>query len=143
MNIICSNCKLPKDENEYHFRNTKKNIRHYVCKECRKKYHRDHYLDNKKLYKSKAVVWSKTNKKRNFKKIISYLSEHPCVDCGESDIVVLEFDHIKDKKMNISVMLKYHSWSNIIKEINKCEVRCANCHRRKTAKQQRWFKSFI
>lgn len=71
-------------------------------------------------------------------KVSNYLKEHPCVDCDEKDIVVLEFDHIDSttKIDNVSTMITNRvSWSKILKEINKCEVRCANCHRRKTAKQ--------
>ncbi len=69
-----------------------------------------------------------------------YLSEHPCVDCGESDIVVLEFDHvIGEKKWNVSVLVHSPSpWATVEHEIAKCEVRCANCHRRRTAKQFNW-----
>ena len=33
-----------------------------------------------------------------------------------------------------------YSWSNILKEIDKCECRCANCHRIKTAIEQDWYK---
>ena len=67
-----------------------------------------------------------------------YLSTHPCVNCGESDIVVLEFNH-KDattKRNNVSMIMKTnHSLKVLIEEIEKCEVLCANCHKRATAKQ--------
>jgi hypothetical protein len=32
-----------------------------------------------------------------------------------------------------------YSWSKILEEIEKCDVRCANCHRRRTAKQLGWY----
>jgi hypothetical protein len=31
-----------------------------------------------------------------------------------------------------------YSWTSILAEINKCEIRCANCHRRRTALQFGW-----
>jgi len=55
----------------------------------------------------------------------------------ESDYIVLEFDHKHDKKYNVSAMHTL-SLELLIKEIEKCEVRCANCHRRKTAHQFNW-----
>jgi hypothetical protein len=63
-------------------------------------------------------------------------------DCGEKNPVVLEFDHIQDKKCDISRMLANGLSIKTIKaEISKCEVRCANCHRRKTAKDYNWYKN--
>ena len=71
-----------------------------------------------------------------------YLSKHTCIDCGESDIVVLEFDHKSNKFKEIGKMVTGRcSLQRVILEIEKCEVRCANCHRRKTAHQQGWFKT--
>ena len=64
---------------------------------------------------------------------VRYLSEHPCVDCGEVDSVVLDFDHVRGKKFkNIAEMANSYPWLSVLKEIEKCVVRCANCHRRKT-----------
>lgn len=69
------------------------------------------------------------------------LLAHPCVDCGETDPVVLEFDHRSDKSDNIGSMLRHGtSTETMEREIAKCDVRCANCHRRKTAKQFGWWK---
>lgn len=56
-----------------------------------------------------------------------------CVDCGEQNHIVLDFDHLRDKKYNISRMIHDgFSWKAIMREINKCEVVCANCHRIRT-----------
>jgi hypothetical protein len=70
-------------------------------------------------------------KKRNREFVTTYLNNHPCVDCGNTDIRVLEFDHVNDNKEgNISHAVNC-AWSlkRLTNEINKCEIRCANCHR--------------
>jgi hypothetical protein len=66
--------------------------------------------------------------------LYQYLSEHPCVDCGESDPVVLEFDHVA-KKWHDVTRLTSMSLKRIQEEIAKCEVCCANCHTRRTAQR--------
>jgi len=73
--------------------------------------------------------------------IYTYLIDNPCMDCGEKDPTVLEFDHRnpETKLYNISEMPK-HKLDSIIKEIEKCDIVCANCHKRRTAKQQNWYK---
>ena len=70
-----------------------------------------------------------------------YLKKHPCVDCGEKDPIVLEFDHLKDKLIEVSRLVQYTSMNKMQNEIEKCEIRCANCHRRKTAIQFGWYKN--
>ena len=72
----------------------------------------------------------------NQRRLLEYLLEHPCVDCGETDHVVLEFDHLRDKAYNVSRLLLGYSWSRILEEIKKCEVVCCNCHRRRTFSRQ-------
>lgn len=63
--------------------------------------------------------------------IIEYLKNHPCVDCGNSDIRILEFDHIKGiKSGNVTQMARNGcDTSKLLQEIDKCEIRCCNCHR--------------
>jgi hypothetical protein len=75
--------------------------------------------------------------------ICKYLETHPCVDCGETDIVVLEFDHIKGKKhKDIAIMAASgYSITRIMREIEKCNVVCANDHRRRTAQRGKHFRT--
>ena len=71
------------------------------------------------------------------RKMMDFYKIHPCVDCGQSDPRVLDFDHINTKRYNISTLLKKeYSWESILEEAKNCEVRCANCHRIKTAINQ-------
>lgn len=66
--------------------------------------------------------------------ILLYLQTHACVDCGEADPAVLEFDHVRgEKRMDVSRMVAAgYAWAAIEAEIAKCEVRCSNCHQRVT-----------
>lgn len=79
---------------------------------------------------------------RNQAFICEYLATHPCVDCGERDPVVLEFDHVRgEKEWEVAHMVRCaYPIARIKAELLKCEVRCANCHRRKTAQQFGWYR---
>ena len=70
-----------------------------------------------------------------------YLASHSCIKCGEPDVVVLEFDHRdpSSKIKDVSKMIQDgNSLIKIAAEIVKCDVLCANCHRRKTVAQFGW-----
>jgi hypothetical protein len=67
--------------------------------------------------------------------LLEYFKSNPCVDCGESDPLVLEFDHLKDKLFDIGAALPDRNWEALLAEIEKCDVVCANCHRRRTARR--------
>ena len=62
-----------------------------------------------------------------------------CADCGYKDHPqALQFDHIDDNKKNsVSNLIRSdYCWETILKEIRKCEVRCANCHAVMTARRK-------
>jgi hypothetical protein len=75
----------------------------------------------------------------------AYLLEHPCIDCGESDPVTLECDHVRgEKRAAVSYLVTHGSpWSEVLDEIAKCEVRCSNCHRKRTAKALGWYRYLL
>ena len=73
----------------------------------------------------------------------NYLKQHPCVVCGESDPILLEFDHVdaKNKDNEISGLISTSTNINIlVEEIKKCQVLCSNCHQRKTSKEFKHWK---
>lgn len=75
--------------------------------------------------------------------ILEYFCTHPCVDCGETDPVVLDFDHIDPStgEFDITSKIRYgSSWRTIEAEITKCVARCANDHRRRTARRFGWYR---
>ena len=93
--------------------------------------------------KLKAKEWVFINKQTNRNFIYQYLLQHPCVDCGEKDIIVLELDHVNgNKSFGISDRMT-SKWTTLEKEVNKCEVVCSNCHKRRTARKQGWWKAKI
>ena len=69
----------------------------------------------------------------------NYLLEHPCVDCGEDNPVVLEFDLLHSKTKRVSDIILYGGMKTLQAEVEKCEVRCANCHRVVTAIDHNWY----
>lgn len=93
--------------------------------------------------KRQRINQKATNKARIPKRkwIAEYLSENPCVMCGERRIACLEFDHLKDKKFTIASMIGRNNKNlELIKqEVAKCQVLCSNCHAIKTAQQFNWW----
>jgi len=115
------------------------------CKSCHRAYVKRHYQNNKQAYLDKARRSGKEAIGRAREKLVTYLETHPCVDCGEKDLVVLQFDHVRgEKKAHVSRLVTGgFPWKTIEAEIQKCEVRCANCHTRKTAASFGWWNTSL
>ncbi len=138
MKKICPSCGEERDaELDFSWKYKDRGIRNTRCRFCQSQVSKQHYKNNKQSYFDRARERDTLATEDNQKKLAEYLSCHPCVDCGETDIRVLEFDHIKGKKSgDISRMMSIGcSWSTIKAEIAKCEVRCANCHRIRESKK--------
>lgn len=139
---VCSTCKLPK-ENFYPNANRSDGLQTY-CVDCAKERSKRRYKEFSLEKKSEIKKRAEEKRIRNKQFLWDYLKEHPCIDCGKDDPIVLDCDHLRDKKQSLSVMVNNASSIEIIKEeLSKCEVRCANCHRRKTAKDFGWYKNIV
>lgn len=106
------------------------------CRECFSEYNRTNYSANRERETKRIRANQQREAELSRVGIREYLLAHPCVDCGETDPDVLEFDHLHDKRANVSEMVSRWTWRAILREIEKCEVRCANCHRRKTKERR-------
>lgn len=127
----CSKCKRQLDEDEFNRRGT--GLQPW-CRDCNKARSKAYYVSNITKHRSVVKINRALYVERNRTWIFSYLKQHPCVDCGASDPVILEFDHLRDKVTNISRLVGYAASIEKIKlEIEKCEVVCANCHRKRSA----------
>jgi hypothetical protein len=112
------------------------------CKECNRKRARQYYADNREEHIAEIKRRNAKLLKRNQKWLIKYLLRHPCVDCDEANILVLEFDHLRDKKEQLSKLIRrVVSVDRLKEEIAKCEVVCANCHRIRTSVRNNNYKA--
>jgi hypothetical protein len=74
---------------------------------------------------------------RNLRFIVDHLQSATCLDCAERDPVVLDFDHVGAKRGSvIELAFQEYSIAFLQRQISQCVIRCANCHRRRTIRQQ-------
>ena len=135
----CCKCKQVKPLDGFPVNNRKRDGHDTWCKPCKKEYNSSYYLETRDRFSDARSEARKRAVARAREAVCAYLREHPCVDCGESDIVVLDFDHFANKEFEISGMVRNGApWRRILAEIQKCEVVCANDHRRRTARTFGW-----
>ena len=129
----CGGCGLSKSLDDFAWRRRKRLQRDNMCRQCRSDYGKAHYEANKARYIRNAARLKKATKLERTWYLLDYFETHPCADCGESDPVVLDFDHLRDKKFNVCKGYEEKAWDSVLEEIKKCEVVCSNCHRVRTA----------
>ena len=124
----CSRCKEEKDELEFNKKSGRTSQTY--CKDCQSIKHLEWYEKNK--IKRKEQIY---NRRRE---ITQWLYEQKekikmsCSICGEDRFPTLDFHHrdSSEKEYNIGSMAhRGLSKENILKEIEKCDILCSNCHR--------------
>lgn len=90
---------------------------------------RKHYLK----FRDKRIADKRARENRNRDFIQQYKTEHACVRCGESEPCCLDFHH-RDPSQKIDVLGRMakagYGQQSIVEEIAKCDILCANCHRK-------------
>src|SRR2546425_3751307 len=138
----CRVCAKTKPLAEFPYRSLKRQTRQWICLACQRDYTNEWYSRNRQRQIANAKIRNRHATADLKKRVREYLLDHPCVDCGESDPQVLDFDHLRDKRANLSALVQYAvSWKAVENEIAKCEVRCANCHRRRTARNGGFYRA--
>lgn len=132
----CATCKILLDESKFSLNPRKKDGLNSNCKECHSEYRKQHYLSNKEKYIKKAKI----NNQKSVDAFVEFMKDKKCVDCGNDNPIVLEFDHREDKLANVSTLVR-GSLKKLHEEIAKCDIVCSNCHKIRTAKQLNWTKS--
>lgn len=130
----CGRCGEEKSLDEFNKSSVKKDGLATVCRLCNREYLKNHYYSNKEYYYQKSK-----NTRRAYRERISKLKENtPCSDCGNKfPPICMDYDHIEDNKINsVAVLVTIGSWESIMKEIEKCELVCSNCHRIRTQKRR-------
>ena len=138
----CNGCQVVKEDDEYTNKllPSGKACLVFKCKSCINDTSRTKWSQKTSEEKKEKQRRQAEKRDRNRLFVWNYLTANSCEHCGESDPVVLEFDHIGEKTANISYLVKQAmSIKTIEAEIAQCRVLCANCHRRRTAKQLGWF----
>lgn len=133
---ICSACK--RRRGDFNKNASRSDGLQSKCRECgrreSKKYYRKDPKAHRKRVRDRIAALQLL--------LLDYLEERKCKDCGEGDPVVLEFDHVRGKKVGhvSQLLLGGASWKTLEREMSKCEVVCANCHRKRTAKRGKYWR---
>lgn len=130
----CPRCAMNLSEGEFGPNASRRDGLQSVCKACRRSYLAERYARSPSA-RAPIRRWNEKARREAREIIDRHLRCHPCVDCGEPDPVVLEFDHRPGTKKCFNLadaVRRRRCASSILAEIAKCDVRCANCHRRVT-----------
>lgn len=137
---ICNVCLTKKTAAEFPYRSATKGTRQRRCKACVASNSRKHYQDHRAEYIARTRARTSRERVSLKARLMAYLRTHPCSDCGETDPLLLEFDHRDgaEKIACVGALARGQNWRAVADEIAKCDVRCVNCHRRRTARQFGW-----
>lgn len=85
-------------------------------------------------HKDEQISRVKATAKKIRESVYAYKSATPCMDCGQQyPHYVMEFDHVRGEKVaNVANIVHRNMTQQVWKEIEKCDLVCANCHRCRT-----------
>ena len=138
---ICGTCEVEKSEADFQLKSKAGALPikyHSQCKACQSSYQKKWYARNKVTTLLRAKKNNLVYKARNRQAIITYFQDKSCVDCGVTDYRVFQFDHKDDvvKVKDVSLLIaQSYSLKTVFSEIDKCYIRCANCHQIRTGIQ--------
>lgn len=135
---VCYTCKLDIGIDLFPCNKSRPDGRAGTCLKCQRVYTKRHYDRNRSRYLDKQ----KKRAQDASRFIKDFKNDKPCVDCGimfHNEPWLKDFDHIPgcDKVGAVSQLTNY-GVDVVKKEIEKCEIVCLICHRRRTALRSGW-----
>lgn len=135
---ICSKCREEPPVGSFGRRSQSSDGLRPECRSCRSVDSKIYYLNLAPEVKSRREE-AGANRKAERRAMANSRLVEGCKDCGETDPIVLEFDHVRGEKVSdISRIIVSGNIDSLREELDKCEVVCANCHRRRTAATFNW-----
>jgi len=125
----CPKCQTAKELDRFAMKNPKTGLRSSECKDCHKVYRDAYYAANKRQEINRVTA----RRSRIYDQLEALKTKLVCTRCPENHIACLDFHHLnpEDKDINVSQAVSAGwSFERIQQEIAKCEVLCANCHRK-------------
>jgi hypothetical protein len=122
----CTVCGETKELAVFGFRNKTTGRRHRSCKICKAAYSRQHYTANRAVYIARNHKLARARTRELQERVAEYLSKRSCVDCGEADPRVMDFDHVDPATKRNTIHALVHqalSWAALQAEIERCRVR--------------------
>lgn len=135
----CVTCRRELTPDEFNRKRASRDGRQNVCRDCNRERARRYYAENRDRHLGTIRARTIEARRRALAYIGLHLLSHPCVDCGERDLRVLDFDHRPGSGKTADVMRLVrngHSIARIESEIARCDVRCRNCHARITSERR-------
>ncbi len=127
---VCGTCKKRKPVTGFTKNLYRKDGLNNKCRICYAEYMRGYYV----THKAEHIERARRSKIKRKSKIMEALHriKKACSICGEDRTACLDFHHRDRKKKSFTVSNAInwgYSVSRIMKEVEKCDVVCANCHR--------------
>ena len=127
----CPHCKRLLTVDNFFYKDKAHTTLSSWCKEC----HKESVLKTRQKSLDMYRIRDREKKSKYYRDKRSKVDEYKkagCAMCGEKELVCLDFHHIdpSTKEFNIGKQFHIRSFKDIEKEIEKCVVLCANCHRK-------------
>ena len=132
----CSGCHELKPDSEFHKNRARRDGLQGYCKPCRALIDHADY-ERTRGGPAPARIWERGRAAW----LVSLKAGRPCTDCRQVfPPAVMQWDHLPgtEKLGNISTGLRWRSRPEILEEIAKCELVCANCHAIRTFERSGW-----
>jgi len=136
---VCTACKQSRPTSEFNRRARSADGLQNVCRACNRQRARRYYAEHREAH-IRTIMGRKAARRAACLEVVgAHLLANPCVDCGEADPRVLDFDHregvVKDAEV-LRLAQDGYAVERVRAEIAKCDVRCRNCHAKVTYARQ-------